>query len=40
MKNEEIMEEKKPKFKAQDPFVEVNIGTEEKPRMTKASVYY
>ena len=32
---EEVMVEKKPNFEAQDPLVEVNLGTEEEPRMTK-----
>ena len=33
--NEEVMAKKKPNFEAQDPMMEVNMGTEEEPRMTK-----
>ena len=35
IRNKEIMEEKKRNFKAQDPLVEVNLGSEEELRMTK-----
>ena len=31
VKNEEIIEEKNINFEAQDPFMEVNLGIEEKP---------
>ena len=31
------MAEKKPNFEAQDPLVEVNLGTEKEPRITKIS---
>ena len=31
------MAEKKPNFEAQDPLVEVDLGTDEEPRMTKIS---
>ena len=34
---EEVMEEKESNFEAKDPLVEVNLGTEEEPRMTKIS---
>ena len=37
MKNEEIMEEKKPNSEAQDPLVEVDLVIEEEPRITKVS---
>ena len=37
MKNEEIEEEKKPNFEAQNPLVEVNLGTEKEPITIKVS---
>ena len=37
LNSEEIMEVKKSNFEAQDPLVEVNLGTEGELRMTKVS---
>ena len=37
MQHKSAIAEKKLSFKSQDPLVEVNLGTDEEPRMTKVS---
>ena len=36
---EKLCQKKKPNFEVQDPLVEVNLGIEEEPRMTKVSSF-